>query len=139
MTDFDIRPGGVDPGRVERLARRVERTLAGKDNLTSDEVLKELESVVGSPVIQGYDIQQVVDAAEAWAKSLSNIRVFDVVFRGYNRDQVMALQEMIEAGEASADEVREAAFDVVMRGYDREQVDAAVEEWAAMLDDDPET
>ena len=53
-------------------------------------------------------------------------KLFDVVLRGYSRQQVDALWARIEANEITCDEVREAAPDVVMRGYDRHQVHAAI-------------
>jgi DivIVA domain-containing protein len=136
MTDFDMRPGGADPRRVERLAARAERTFSGDDNLTSDALLKELAGIIANPVVLGYDPQQVVEAAEEWAKRLENTPIFDVVLRGYSREQVKALRERVEEGVATAEEVREASFHVVLRGYNRDQVHTALEKWAQRLDED---
>ncbi|WP_067131487.1 DivIVA domain-containing protein [Microtetraspora malaysiensis] len=53
-------------------------------------------------------------------------KLFDVVFRGYDRQQVDAIWARVDANGITRDEVREAAFDVVVRGYDRHQVHAAL-------------
>ncbi|WP_214108499.1 DivIVA domain-containing protein [Acrocarpospora catenulata] len=61
-------------------------------------------------------------------------KLFDVVLRGYSRQQVDALWARIEANEITSDELRELAFDVVMRGYERHQVHAALLEEVKRLE-----
>ncbi len=63
-----------------------------------------------------------------------NGKLFDVVLRGYSREQVDALYAQFKAKKVTGDEVRESKFDVVWRGYDRHQVEATLGEWAAKLD-----
>jgi hypothetical protein len=65
---FDMRPGGLDPLRVDELAARVEDALAGEP--TAHEMAYELARIAldASETKMGYDTQQVFAAAEEWAK-----------------------------------------------------------------------
>ncbi|GAA4561275.1 DivIVA domain-containing protein [Planotetraspora kaengkrachanensis] len=56
---------------------------------------------------------------------------FDVVLRGYDRKQVDAFFERLDADAVTAEEVRRPPFRVAMVGYDRHQVWDAVEDRVA--------
>ncbi|RVX47020.1 hypothetical protein EDD27_9939 [Nonomuraea polychroma] len=136
MADFDIRPEGVDPAGYDRLAQRVARARAGEETLTGHQLLAELAALSSNLVKDGYDVHQVVATAERWARLLDTVPAhFKVTLRGYHRSQVDALRARVEAGEITGAEFRETYFDVVIRGYDRHQVHAAMEHWAAALDE----
>jgi DivIVA domain-containing protein len=59
---------------------------------------------------------------------------FDVVLRGYDRKQVGAFFERLDAGAVTAEELQKPTFRVAMVGYDRNQVWDAVEDRVAAPD-----
>ncbi|WP_204072831.1 DivIVA domain-containing protein [Planotetraspora phitsanulokensis] len=62
---------------------------------------------------------------------------FDVVLRGYDRKQVDAFFERLDADAVTAEELRKPSFRVAMMGYDRHQVWDAVEDRVAAPADEP--
>ncbi|GII54949.1 hypothetical protein Pth03_33380 [Planotetraspora thailandica] len=59
---------------------------------------------------------------------------FDVVLRGYDREEVDTLRGRVAAGDVTADELRKTSFSVTMRGYDRYQVSEYIEDAIAALE-----
>ncbi|MFD0736909.1 DivIVA domain-containing protein [Planotetraspora mira] len=63
---------------------------------------------------------------------------FDVVLRGYDRKQVDAFFERLDASAVTAEELQKPSFRVAMIGYDRHQVWDAVEDRFAGPDGEAE-
>ncbi|GLX00848.1 hypothetical protein Misp02_49340 [Microtetraspora sp. NBRC 16547] len=73
---FDIRPGGLNPERVDDLARRVHQALSGGGGMTAHQMLAEFTRIVvdASESAMGYDTQQVVRATEEWAQRFEEMQ-----------------------------------------------------------------